>query len=418
MPEQQSVKIAVRGLVKIFGDAPEQALTLLEKGESKQTILEKTGQAVGVANASFDVYEGEILVVMGLSGSGKSSLIRCLNRLNEPTRGEILIDGQDIVGLNHHDLLEVRRRKFGMVFQHFALFPHRSIRDNAAYGLEIQGIPLAERTEKAMAALKQVGLEGWEDATPDKLSGGMQQRVGLARALAVDPDVLLMDEAFSALDPLIRRDMQQELLALQSRLRKTIVFITHDLDEALFLGSRIVLMKDARIEQVGTAEEILSNPATAYVERFVAEVDKTKLLTAGTVMRRARTIAFVTDGPRTVLHKMEEDNLSLLVVVDSEFKLRGVVRDDAALAAVQRGDRSIRDIIEPGVPPVSLDTPVRELFAPLSQTTMPAPVVDESGTLKGVVMRASLLQGLADQTSEQDQAAEQSAEQAAKEAAA
>ncbi len=401
MLEQHTVKIAVRGLTKVFGDAPESALALLKQGESKQTILEKTGQAVGVANASFDVYEGEILVVMGLSGSGKSSLIRCLNRLNEPTSGEILIDGQNIVGLNHRDLLDVRRRKFGMVFQHFALFPHRNIRDNAAYGLEIQGMPLAERTEKAMTALKQVGLEGWEDATPDKLSGGMQQRVGLARALAVDPDVLLMDEAFSALDPLIRRDMQQELVALQSRLRKTIVFITHDLDEALFLGNRIVLMKDARIEQVGTAEEILSNPATAYVERFVAEVDKTKLLTAGDVMRRARTVAFVTDGPRTILRKMEEENLNLLVVVEFDFKLRGVVRDDAALAAVQRGDRSIRDIIEPGVEPVSPDTPVRELFAPLSQTTMPAPVVDESGTLKGVVMRASLLQGLADQTSEQ-----------------
>lgn len=396
MPEEQSVKIAVRGLTKVFGDEPERALELLRQGETKQTILERTGQAVGVANASFDVHEGEILVVMGLSGSGKSSLIRCLNRLNEPTRGEILIDGQDIVGLDHHDLLEVRRRKFGMVFQHFALFPHRTIRENVEYGLEIQGMEPEARAEKALVALRQVGLEGWENATPGQLSGGMQQRVGLARALAVDPDVLLMDEAFSALDPLIRRDMQQELVALQNRMQKTIVFITHDLDEALFLGNRIILMKDARIEQVGSAEDILSNPATAYVERFVAEVDKTKVLTAGAVMRRARTVAFTTDGPRTVLRKMEDEDLNVLCVVEGDFRLRGIVRDETALAAVQRGARSIQDIIEPGIEPVSPETPVRDLFGPLAAGPLPAPVIDEAGRLKGIVVRASLLQGLAE----------------------
>ncbi|EXJ13482.1 Glycine betaine ABC transport system, ATP-binding protein OpuAA [Imhoffiella purpurea] len=399
--------MAVRGLTKIFGDAPEEALELLRQGETKQSILERTGQTVGVADASFDVYEGEILVVMGLSGSGKSSLIRCLNRLNEPTSGEILIDGQDIVGLGHRDLLEVRRRKFGMVFQHFALFPHRTIQQNVEYGLEIQGVSPAERAEKAQTALSQVGLDGWADAHPGQLSGGMQQRVGLARALAVEPDVLLMDEAFSALDPLIRRDMQQELIALQSRMQKTIVFITHDLDEALFLGNRIVLMKDARIEQIGTAEDILSSPATAYVERFVAEVDKTKVLTASAVMRRARTVAFVSDGPRTVLRKMEDEDLSLLFVVESNFRLRGVVRDDAALKAVQRGERGIQGIIEPGTEAVGLDTPVRELFAPLSESSMPAPVVDAEGRLKGMVLRASLLQGLAEQGTapEQEEAA-------------
>ncbi|MBK1724246.1 quaternary amine ABC transporter ATP-binding protein [Thiocystis violacea] len=409
MPAEQSVKIAVRGLTKVFGDSPEHAQALLRQGATKQAIFEKTGQAVGVADASFDVHEGEILVVMGLSGSGKSSLIRCLNRLNEPTSGEILIDGQDIVGLNRHALLEVRRRKFGMVFQHFALFPHRTIRENVEYGLEIQGMAPAERAEKALTALKQVGLEGWADATPGQLSGGMQQRVGLARALAVDPDVLLMDEAFSALDPLIRRDMQQELVALQSRLQKTIVFITHDLDEALFLGNRIILMKDARIEQVGTAEEILANPATAYVERFVAEVDKTKLLTASAVMRRARSVAFVTDGPRTVLRKMEDEDLNCLCVVESDFRLRGIVCDDAALAAVQRGETSIQGIIAPGVPAVSLDTPIRDLFGPLAQTTMPAPVVDEDGKLKGVVVRASLLQGLAESTGDTGEIQEEAA---------
>ncbi|WP_296703537.1 quaternary amine ABC transporter ATP-binding protein [Thiocapsa sp. UBA6158] len=396
MPAEQSVKIAVRGLTKVFGDEPKDALALLRQGETKQAIFEKTGLAVGVADADFDVLEGEILVVMGLSGSGKSSLIRCLNRLNEPTSGQILLDGRDIVPLGHRELLEVRRNKYGMVFQHFALFPHRSIRENVEFGLEIQGCGVEERAEKALIALKQVGLEGWEDASPAQLSGGMQQRVGLARALAVDPDVLLMDEAFSALDPLIRRDMQQELVALQSRVRKTIVFITHDLDEALFLGNRIVLMKDARIEQVGTAEEILSNPATPYVERFVAEVDKTKVLTASAVMRRARSVAFVSDGPRTVLRKMEDEDLSFLCVVETDFRLRGIVRDDAALDAAKRGEKSITSIMEPGVQPVGPDTPVRDLFGLLAETTMPAPVVDEAGRLLGVVVRASLLQGLAE----------------------
>ncbi|MCG6986462.1 MAG: ATP-binding cassette domain-containing protein, partial [Thiocapsa sp.] len=214
MPSEQSVKIAVRGLTKVFGEEPKEALALLRRGETKQAIFEKTGLAVGVADASFDVLEGETLVVMGLSGSGKSSLIRCLNRLSEPTAGQILLDGQDIVPLGHRELLDLRRAKYGMVFQHFALFPHRTVRENVELGLEIQGIAADERAERALGALKQVGLEGWDAASPEQLSGGMQQRVGLARALAVEPDVLLMDEAFSALDPLIRRDMQQELVAL------------------------------------------------------------------------------------------------------------------------------------------------------------------------------------------------------------
>jgi glycine betaine/proline transport system ATP-binding protein len=395
MSSDQALKIAVRDLTKVFGSAPEEALALLNKGMTKQQIYEQTGQAVGVANATFDVYQGETLVVMGLSGSGKSSLIRCINRLNEPTAGEILIDGEDITRLHQRDLLSLRRKRFGMVFQHFALFPHRTIRRNTEYGLEIQGVAPDERRDRAVKALKRVGLEGWEDAVPGELSGGMQQRVGLARALAVDPDILLMDEAFSALDPLIRRDMQQELVALQSEMHKTIVFITHDLDEALFLGNRIVLMKDARIEQIGTAEEILSSPATPYVERFVEEVDKSKVLSVSAVMLAPRTVAYPADGPRTVLRKMEEQGFSLLCVVDPDHTHRGIVRDEAALASAQRGEKSIRSIIEPGIPPVAPDAPLRDLVPVLAQTPMPAPVVDERGKLLGVVVRASLLRGLA-----------------------
>ncbi|MFP4516494.1 MAG: glycine betaine/L-proline ABC transporter ATP-binding protein, partial [Desulfovibrionales bacterium] len=271
-------KIQVRNLSKIFGSHPERGIALLEKGYSKDQIMKETRLGVGVDRATFSVEQGEIVVVMGLSGSGKSTLVRCINRLIEPTAGQIIVDGQDITALPPKELRAIRQHKMGMVFQNFALFPHRTVLQNAEYGLEIQGVDPETRKEHSMRALEQVGLKGWEDSFPVQLSGGMQQRVGLARALALDPDILLMDEAFSALDPLIRRDMQDELVALQEKVHKTILFISHDLDEALKLGDRIVLMKDGAIVQVGTPEEILTNPATEYVARFVEEVDISKVL--------------------------------------------------------------------------------------------------------------------------------------------
>ncbi|HNR52069.1 MAG TPA: glycine betaine/L-proline ABC transporter ATP-binding protein, partial [Deltaproteobacteria bacterium] len=262
-------KIVVQNLYKIFGNHPHKGVKLLKQGYTKDQILEKTGQGVGIADVSFHVDEGEILVIMGLSGSGKSTLVRCLNRLIEPTEGKILLEGSDITSLNREELRQLRQKRFGMVFQHFALFPRRSVIRNVEYGLEVQKVPAAERRERAVTALEQVGLKGWEDSYPAQLSGGMQQRVGLARALALDPDIMLMDEAFSALDPLIRRDMQDELINLQEKMHKTIVFISHDLDEALKLGDRIILMKDGAIVQIGTPEQILTAPATEYVARFV-----------------------------------------------------------------------------------------------------------------------------------------------------
>ncbi|WP_353569803.1 glycine betaine/L-proline ABC transporter ATP-binding protein [Candidatus Albibeggiatoa sp. nov. BB20] len=271
-------KIQIQNLSKIFGKHPQRALDLLAQGLNKDDVFNKTGLAVGLANVSFDVQQGEILVIMGLSGSGKSTLIRCINRLVEPTSGKILIDNQDIIQVSNKELLNIRRHQFGMVFQHFALFPHRNILQNIAYGLEIQHIDKATREQKARETLKLVGLDGWEQAKPHQLSGGMQQRVGLARALAIEPDILLMDEAFSALDPLIRRDMQQELITLQQRVHKTIVFITHDLDEALRIGDRIVLMKDGCVVQMGTATDILTQPANAYVKRFIETIDTSKML--------------------------------------------------------------------------------------------------------------------------------------------
>ncbi len=389
-------KMQVRNLYKVFGSSPEAALELLNQGASKDEILEKTKQSVGLADVSFDIYDGEILVIMGLSGSGKSTLVRCINRLIEPTSGSISIDDCDITRLNTADLRELRRKKFGMVFQHFALFPHRTVQENAAFGLEVQGMDIEQRTEKARDVLKQVGLEGWEDSYPAQLSGGMQQRVGLARGLAVNPDILLMDEAFSALDPLIRRDMQHELVALQDRVKKTIIFITHDLDEALEIGDRIILMKDARIVQIGTPEEILTQPADDYVSRFVENVDMTKVLTASSVMVRAQTVAYPKDGLRTMLHKMRDVGISSIFVVNRDQTLRGLVLAQACNDALKSGEQTVDDILIADIPTTSPDEPVTNLIGLMAEANLPLPVVGVDGKLHGVIVRGSLLAGIAE----------------------
>ena len=389
-------KIRAEKLTKIFGPHPEKALQMLKAGATKDEIMEQTKHGVGLVDASFDVEEGEILVVMGLSGSGKSTLIRHLNRLIEPTAGKVYVDGIDITALNHKELLEVRRHKFGMVFQNFGLFPHRTVLGNTVYGLEVQGADKNLREEKAREALKLVGLAGWEDSKPAQLSGGMQQRVGLARALTVDPDILLMDEAFSALDPLIRRDMQHELIALQNRVKKTIVFITHDLDEALKIGDRIILMKDGRIIQVGTGEDILTNPANDYVERFVEDVDKSRVLTAQTVMSKVRVVAFRNDGPVTVLHKMKEEGISSIFAVRGDYTLLGLIDAEVASKAAEEGKKKVEDIIQTNLATVPLDEPVVNLFGMLAGKSIPIPVVDDENKLQGVVVKGSVLAALAE----------------------
>jgi len=269
------VKIDVKNLFKIFGPSPKKALSLLEQGLDKETIFEKTGTTVGVQGASFAIQTGEIFVIMGLSGSGKSTMVRMLNRLIEPTAGQVMIDGEDIVSMNAEQLVSLRRKKMSMVFQSFALMPHLTVLQNAAFGLEMDGVDKPTREARALRALEQVGLDAWAASMPNELSGGMQQRVGLARGLAVDPDILLMDEAFSALDPLIRTEMQDELLKLQAKAKRTIVFISHDLDEAMRIGDRIAIMEGGRVVQVGTPEEILQNPADDYVRAFFRGVDPT-----------------------------------------------------------------------------------------------------------------------------------------------
>lgn len=390
-------KIRIEKLSKIFGPHPEKALRLLDQGADNADIR-KTGHAVGVADVTFDVEEGELLVIMGLSGSGKSTLLRCLNRLNASSRGSIFIDGEDITRFDREKLLDLRRRKISMVFQHFALFPQRSVADNAAYGLEVQGIDAAERRARAVEALELVGLKGWEDSLPSQLSGGMQQRVGLARALAVKSDILLMDEAFSALDPLIRRDMQQELASLQRRMKKTIVFITHDLDEALQIGDRIVLMKDGRVVQIGTPEEILNKPADAYVERFVENVDMSRVLTARSVMGRARELAFPQDGPRTVLRKMTEGSDTSMLVVERDHTLVGTVTLDALEKAVRDGVGSIAELIQRDAPTIDPDLPLTDIINLMAAWPYRLPVVDGQRKLLGVVTRPRVINALAQNT--------------------
>lgn len=387
-----TVKIDVKNVTKIFGQKTEEAKKLLNAGKSKAEILEKTGATVGVDRVTLDIKEGEFFVIMGLSGSGKSTLIRLFNRLIEPTVGEILIDGKNIVQMSKRELMETRRKKLGMVFQRFALFPHRTILENIEYGLEVQGINKKERQQTALRSLESVGLKGYEKSYPAQLSGGMQQRVGLARALANDPDILLMDEAFSALDPLIRSDMQDELLQLQDRLKKTIIFITHDLDEALKLGDRIAIMKDGKVVQIGTSEEIMTNPANEYVSSFVEHVDRSKVFLASHVMKKPDAIITTKDGPRVAIRKMEEKGLSSIFVVGKDRTLKGLITIDHAIEAVKQ-NQSIEDALIHDFPRTSPDTPLHELIGVAAEAKYPIAVVEDD-RLKGIVVRVSILSGL------------------------
>ncbi|MEO1769043.1 quaternary amine ABC transporter ATP-binding protein [Candidatus Enterococcus ferrettii] len=392
-------KVKVEHLTKIFGKRQQQALAMMKENKSKTEILKKTGATVGVYDASFEVNEGEIFVVMGLSGSGKSTMIRLLNRLIDPTSGEIFIDGQDIAKMNKEELREVRRHKINMVFQNFGLFPHRTILENAEYGLEVRGVPKEERQKLAEQALDNSGLLSFKDQYPNQLSGGMQQRVGLARALANDPEILLMDEAFSALDPLIRREMQDELLDLQSNVQKTIIFITHDLNEALRIGDRIALMKDGEIMQIGTGEEILTNPANQYVRDFVEDVDRSKVLTAANIMVPAFTTNIEIDGPNVALNRMRKEEVSMLLAVDRKRMLKGSLTADKALEARQK-NLSLKDVIDKNVRTIPKDMLVTDIFNLIFDSPTPLAVV-ENNRLEGVVIRGSVLEALAETTDEQ-----------------
>ncbi|QJB35996.1 glycine betaine/L-proline ABC transporter ATP-binding protein [Chitinophaga oryzae] len=386
-------KLKIDNLTLIFGREQQEALQLLQQGKSKAEILERTGATVGVKNASFEIEKGEFFVIMGLSGSGKSSLLRCLNRLIEPSAGKVLLNNVDITALPDADLQKVRRKEIAMVFQKFGLLPHRSVLENVAFGLELQGMPAAERLEKARNVIELVGLKGYENMLPAELSGGMQQRVGLARALANEPEVLLMDEAFSALDPLIRTQMQDELLDLQEKMHKTIVFITHDLDEAIRLGDRIAIMKDGEVIQIGTPEEILTAPANEYVSSFVEKVDRKAIITASSLMdTKPTTAVFRKDGPEGSLRKMRATGLKILPAVTVDKHFLGFVYLHEVLEVKQRGDKTIEAVIHRDVPVAHPDTTVEQMLPFIAETDKPVAVVNPANNkLLGLISQTSLI---------------------------
>lgn len=367
---------------------------MLKDGQSKKDILKETGATIGVDNVSFNVEEGEIFVIMGLSGSGKSTLIRLLNRLIEPTSGDIYLDDVDLVNMDKKTLRETRRKSMSMVFQNFGLFPNRTILKNTEYGLEIQDIDKSERTQRANEALDLVGLNGYGEQYPDQLSGGMQQRVGLARALANNPDILLMDEAFSALDPLNRKEMQNQLLELQSTVQKTIIFITHDLNEALRIGDRIMIMRDGAVVQTGTPEDILTSPENDYVEKFIEDVDRSKVFTASNVMIRPSTISIEKDGPRVALKRMREESISSIFVVNRHRELIGMVHAKEVLDLINEKKSSLEEIIHRDIVTTEPDTPIADLMDTVSTMAVPMAVI-ENNKLKGIIVRGSVLAALA-----------------------
>ena len=387
--------IRAEGLYKVFGRRAAEAVRRMESGATRDEVVKDLGATPAVIDASFEVQPGEIFVVMGLSGSGKSTLIRMLNGLWSTTAGHVYVGDDDISRIPPARLRRVRREHMSMVFQHFALLPHHTVLQNAGYALDIQGMSKRERNDRAAEALRLVGLAGWEDKFPVQLSGGMKQRVGLARALASGSEILLMDEAFSALDPLIKREMQDQLLKLQASLGKTIVFITHDLNEAMRLGDRIAVLKDGRIVQIGTAEEVLNDPATDYVAQFVADVDRTRVLTAATVMEPARVVIGSGSGPRAAARAMREHQVGAAYVVARDGKLRGIVRDQDAVDAANRGEQTLGTILRTDVPEVRPDTLLAGLFALAVASPLPLPVVGDDGILQGVIPRVTLLAAMA-----------------------
>ena len=390
-------KVVVKDLYKIFGPGAQRGIDLIKEGLNKEEIFEKTGLTVGVREASFTVNAGEIFVVMGLSGSGKSTLVRMLNRLIEPTAGEVLIDGKNVTKMDKKQLIQLRRDKMSMVFQSFALMPHMTVHENTAFGLEVAGIGKADRESRALSALKQVGLKPYAQSYPQELSGGMQQRVGLARALAQDPDIMLMDEAFSALDPLIRSEMQDELLKLQEDSERTVIFISHDLHEAMKIGDRIAMMEGGRIVQVGTPDEILKNPADKYVQSFFRGVDPTAVFAAKDVARKSQLTIRWHKGegyPRAALEQISEEDRDYAYVLDRNKKFKGVVSTDSLQEAIEREEPNLDGAFLKDVEPVEAETPLQNLLTVIRKSPCPVPVVDEQNTYLGVVSKSTFLRTL------------------------
>ena len=392
--DHRSPHIQVKGLWKIFGDNPERALQPEYASLSRSAIQEQLGAVIGLRDVTFNVDRGQTFVVMGLSGSGKSTLVRCLIRLVEATKGQIYFDGEDILTYSPDQLMQFRRHKIAMVFQHYALLPHRRVMDNVAYGLEIRGMEKEARYQAASEAIETVGLKGWEDYYPREMSGGMQQRVGLARALAVDPEVLLMDEPFSGLDPLIRSDMREELMSLQTKLRKTIVFITHDLDEALKLGDRVAIMRDGAVVQEGSPEEIVTKPADDYVTNFVKDVSWAKVIRTKAIMSEPREIIHERQEPSFALQTMRNNNAQMLFLVGRDRVLKGLIAHDEVAALAHQNRVNLEGArIQPALT-AEPDSYIETIIPMAAVTDHPIAVVDERGRLLGEVRRAALLAGM------------------------
>ena len=394
-----TVKLKIENVSKIFGPRPKKIIPMIEKGVTKEEILEKTGHTVGVYNASMEIMEGETFVIMGLSGSGKSTLIRCLNLLNRPTSGAIYIDGENVVGYNKTQLKYYRQKKIAMVFQHFGLFSHRTVLENIVYGLEIRGMSKIEREEIAQKHLETVGLKGYEHQYPDELSGGMRQRVGIARALANDPDILLMDEPFSALDPLIRREMQLELLDIQNRLQKTIIFITHDVNEAFRIGDRVAVMKNGKVEQIGTPEEILDKPANNYISEFIRDIDRSKILQAENIMTKPYGLVSLKDGLNVATQVMRENGISSAFVTDRKRQLQGIVTIDQAIDGIKQ-KKTLQEVMSTDVKTVRPDEYVQDIIPYVLDSKYPLVVTDEDLTIKGIILRVHVLASLISENSE------------------
>ena len=389
-----SAKLRVDDVTVIFGTAPErEALPLMRQGVTKAEILARTGHVVAASEVSFSVGEGEVFVIMGLSGSGKSTLVRCVNRLIEPTTGEIEIDGEDILAADKTQLRAIRRTKMAMVFQHFALFSHKTVRDNVAYGLKAKGVGTKERDERAREMLSIVGLEGWGERYPGNLSGGMKQRVGLARALTTNPDILLMDEPFSALDPLIRRQMQDDLLELQESIQKTVVFVTHDLDEAVKMGNRIAIMQDGRLIQVGTPEDIVTNPVDDYVEAFVQDVNRGHVVTLKSVMRTSAHLVLGKDTVQTAIECLHDSRVGALYIADEAKKPVGLVTSEVLANAKSAGVQDLSKVMKNDFPRIEISATLKDAYH-LFSGTLPVAVVDENGALVGRISAAHILKGL------------------------
>lgn len=385
--------LRVENVSMLFGSEKRRAIQMKEAGMDKDTIYDKTGVVVALWNANLSIKKGEIFVIIGLSGSGKSTLVRSFNMLNKPTKGKIYFQGKDISKFNKKQLNDYRRNKISMVFQQFGLMSHRDVLGNVEYGLEIKGVPLEERREKAKEMISMVGLEGYENEPITSLSGGMKQRVGIARALANDPDILLMDEPFSALDPLVRKDMQFELLTIQRKLNKTIVFITHDIDEAFKLGDRVAIMKDGEVIQVATPEEMSENPANDYVKQFIDDADKTQVISVKNVMITPNSIVRLRDSLNYAINTMRSNGVSSAYVVGEKMKLQGVITIDDAIKARKEG-LTISDILIRDINTTSPDTLLTDIISVATVTPFPIAVVDENNSLKGIVSKVHVLSSM------------------------